>query len=106
MSLSKDARVKYKTLTLEERIAVLNHAKGNPKHGCRKIAEIFGVGKTQIAAVFKDETNIRARYESISQSGYKRARDGKYEEINEAIYKWYCLARDSMVPINGPMLQE
>lgn len=106
MSLSKDARVKYKTLTLEERIAVLNHAKGNPKHGCRKIAEIFGVGKTQIAAVFKDETNIRARYESMGQSGYKRARDGKYEEINEAIYKWYCLARDSMVPINGPMLQE
>ena len=28
------------------------------------------------------------------------------EEINEAMCKWYCLARDSMVPINGPTLRE
>ena len=44
--------------------------------------------------------------ESMGQSGYKRAQDGKYEEISEAIKKWYCLARDSVVPINRPMLQE
>jgi len=42
----------------------------------------------------------------MDQSCYKRLKDGKYEEISKAIYKWYCLARDSMVPINGPMLQE
>ena len=60
MLLLKDAHVKYKTLTLEEQIAVLNHTKGNPKHGCRKIAQIFGAGKTQIADVFKDETKMRA----------------------------------------------
>lgn len=103
---SKNACLKYKTLTVEERIAVLDHAKGNPKLGCRKLAEIFGIGKTQIAAIFKEETSIRARYERMGQSGYKRAREGKYELINEAVYKWYCLARDSMIPINGPMLQE
>lgn len=33
-------------------------------------------------------------------------RDGKYQEIDEAVYQWYCLARDAMVPINGPMIQE
>ena len=29
-----------------------------------------------------------------------------YQEINKALYKWYSLARESLVPINGPMLQE
>ena len=76
MSLSKGAREKHKTFNLEERIADLDYAKGNPKHGCRKIAEIFGVGKTQISAIFKDETSIRARYETMDQSGHKRAREG------------------------------
>ena len=36
----------------------------------------------------------------------KRAREGKYEKINEVVYEWYYVSRDSMVPINGPMLQE
>ena len=35
-----------------------------------------------------------------------RDRDVKYQEINEAVYPWYCLARDAMVPINGPMIRE
>lgn len=26
--------------------------------------------------------------------------------MNEAVYIWYCLARDAMVPINGPMIRE
>ena len=28
------------------------------------------------------------------------------KEINKALYKWYSLARESLVPINGPMFQE
>ena len=27
-------------------------------------------------------------------------------EINEAFYTWYNLARESLVPVNGPVLQE
>ena len=90
MSCSKNASVKYKTLTLGERINVLDYAKRNPKLGCRKLAEIFGVGKTQIAAIFKGEKSIRACHESMDQlSRNKRTREGKYEKINEAVYKWY-----------------
>ena len=44
-------RLQKKTLTLEEKIRVLDHAEKNPKVGCRKLAELFGVGKTQIAAL-------------------------------------------------------
>ena len=40
------------------------------------------------------------------QSIKKRARSGMYHEVNKALYTWYNLARESLVPINGPMLQE
>lgn len=65
MSKQLCSRLQKKTLTLEEKIRVLDHAKKNPKAGCRKLAELFGVGKTQIAALIKDKRNITAQYETF-----------------------------------------
>ena len=78
----------------------------------KRVAEhcpLFSVGKTEIAAIFKKETELRAAYTTYrgnNPGNNKRARQGRYQEINEALYKWYSLARESLVPINGPMLQE
>ena len=27
-------------------------------------------------------------------------------DVNEALYKWYCLARERNIPISGPLLKE
>ena len=99
------SRLQKKTLTLEEKVHVLDHAEKNPKVGCRKLAELFSVEKMRIVALIKDKQNVRAQYETVC-SANKRSQDGKYQEINEAVYKWYCLARDAMVPINGLMIGE
>lgn len=48
----------------------------------------------------------KAQRETFRSANNKRSRDGKYQEINEAVYQRYCLARDAMVPINGPMIRE
>lgn len=77
-----------------------------PKIGCRKLAELFSVGKTQIAALIKYKRNVRTQYETFRSANNKRSQDGKYQEISEAVYQWYCLARDAMVPINGSMIRE
>ena len=61
------------------------------------------------AAILKSETELRAAYATYrgnNPGNNKRARQGRCQEINEALYKWYSLARESLVPINGPMLQE
>ena len=61
------------------------------------------------AAILKNETELRAAYATYrgnNPGNNKRARQGRYQEINEVLYKWYSLARESLVPINGPMLQE
>ena len=67
------------------------------------------MGTTQIAAILKNESELRAAYATYcgnNPGNNKRARQGRYQEINEVLYKWYSLARESLVPINGPMLQE
>ena len=97
------------TLSIEKKLKVLDYAKENSKESCRTMCTKFSVGKTQIAAILKNETELRAVYPTYrgnNPGNYKRARQGKYQEINEALYKWYSLARESLVPINGPMLQE
>ena len=94
------------TLTLEEKICVLDHAEKIPKVGCRKLAELFGIEKLQIAALIKDKRNKTAQYETFRQANNKGSQDGQHQEIKEAVYQWYCLARDAMVPINGPMIRE
>lgn len=54
----------------------------------------------------KDKQNIRAQYEAFTSASVKHSRDAKYQEINDAVYKWYCLARAAMVHVNSPMIQE
>ena len=97
------------TLSIEQKLKVLDYAKGNPKERCRTLSTKFSVGKTQIAAILKNETELRAAYATYrgnNSGNNKRARQGRYQEINEALYKWYSLARESLVPINEPVLQE
>ena len=45
MSKQLCSRLQKKTLTLEEKIRVLDHAEKNPKAGCRKLTKLFSVGK-------------------------------------------------------------
>ena len=87
---------------------VLDYAKENPKESCRTLSTKFSVRKTQIAAILKNETELCAAYAMYCRNhpgNNKHARQARYQEINEALYNWYSLARESLVPINGPMLQ-
>ena len=48
------------TLSIEQKLKVLDYAKDNPKESCRTLSTKFSVGKTQIAAILKNETELRA----------------------------------------------
>ena len=41
------------TLSIEQKLKVLDYAKENPKESCRTLFTKFSVGKTQIAAILK-----------------------------------------------------
>ena len=47
-----------------------------------------------------------SEYEAFTPASRKRHCGGEFEDINEAVYTWYRLARQRSVPVTGPMLQE
>ena len=83
-------------MSSEQKLKVLDYAKQNPKESCRPLSTKFSVGKTQIATILKNEIELRAAYATYhgnNPGNNKRSHHGRYQEINEALYKWYSLAR-------------
>ena len=52
------ARMKRKTLNLNEKFKLIDFAKKNPTSGCRKLGEKHGIEKTSAASILKNEENI------------------------------------------------
>ena len=80
MSLSKyqlACILRKKTLSLDEKVKLLNFAKGNPNFGCRKLTEIFKIGKTAAENILKEEQFIRSQHELFCEKSKKRNRPGK-----------------------------
>ena len=93
-------------LSLKRKVEVINHANKNPLHSSRKIAEVFGCGRTQIQGILKKKEDILREYEANAPVSRKRHRGTEFSDVNEAMYTWYTLARERNVPVSGPMLQE
>ena len=95
-----------KTLTLDEKIKFLDFAKKNPKLGCRKLADIYKIGKTPKTNTLNDEKKIRGQHEIFREKPKKRNRHGKYHTINEILFEWYKRCCASNIYPNGVMLKE
>ena len=70
MALSKQqlaSKLARKTLSLNEKVKFLDFAKENPTLGCKKLAEIFKIGKTVTANIIKKEKNIHSQHELFNE---------------------------------------
>ena len=83
------------TLTLEEKIRVIKCAEESPSLGTRVLAEKFNCGRTQIQTILKNKSSIKVQFETHTPANRKRRRGVKYSGIDEAMFQWYSLARDS-----------
>ena len=63
-------------------IKFLDFPKKNPKLACRKLADIYKIGKTTAATILKDEKKLREQYEMFREKAKERNRHGKYYKIN------------------------
>ena len=73
MSLSKKHRagcLKKRTLSLNEKFKLIDFSKDNPSFGCRKISEVFGVGKTAVANILKNEQKLREKHTSFQDTRF------------------------------------
>ena len=93
------------TLSLGDRVKLIDYAKKNPGVRTRRIAEIFKCGRTQVQAILKAKESIIADFETNAPASRKRSRGTRYQDVDDAVYEWYRLARERLVPVSGPMLQ-
>ena len=74
-----------KTLTLEQKIKFLEYAEGNKNVGCRKLADVFNIGKTAAANILNNKKKIREQYDKFHEKNKKRNRSGKYKLVNDIL---------------------
>ena len=83
---SATSQKKRKCLDISEKVKVLEFAKKNPNLGSRKLADHFGIGKTQIQAILKNKEAIMDAYASNETPNHaKRKRSSKYSDANQAV---------------------
>ncbi|GBL89002.1 hypothetical protein AVEN_255162-1 [Araneus ventricosus] len=72
----------------------------------RKLADIFGCGKTQINKILKDKSRICKDRENFKFRGVKRMQMDKFPEIKEALIEWFKSALSKNIPISGALIKQ
>ena len=72
----------------------------------RKLAEQYGVSKTTISNIKKNEHSIINSVESnCSQNRKRKIRKAENEEVNNIMLEFFIKCRAQNIPVTGPMLQ-
>ena len=98
------ATTKRKVLTLEQKVEAIKQLdSGKPAY---KIANEYGVGKTQIQNLRKRKVDILQDFESNVPLTSKRRRyvTGN-EDVNKLTYEWFNDAVSRRINVTGPLLQ-
>lgn len=96
---------KHKTLTVEEKIKVIEEHEKN-KRPAKELTVLFKVGKTQIYDILKNKIKIKDEWVKGTAGHVKRiTKSTDYDEINRAMFEWFVSARAKGIPISGPLIQ-
>ena len=98
---------KRKFFSLAEKVKIINYAGENPHLSSRKLAEEFGCGRTCIQTLIKQKEDILTDWKCCENSSLKKkGRSEEFQDINNAVWRWFCMAREALIPVSGPMIQE
>lgn len=74
---------------------------------CKKIADSYGVGKTQIQSIFKRKLELLEEAEKGLNPACKRYKVvSENSDIEEKTFVWYCLMEAMKFPVTSATLQE
>lgn len=95
---------KNSALTLGEKVRLIEmHNRG--KCSVKFLISEFKCGKTQIYDALKNKESILSDWTSGKSSSAKRMRTSLNEDLNAAVFEWFCRARSKSIPLSGPMIQ-
>ena len=101
---------KRRDLSLAEKVDFLDKIHLQPPGTShRRLAEIFGIPKSTIGRLVRNESELRKQlleeHAQRIKASRKRKRSGKGAEVDEALNRWLRVVLARSVRINGPMLK-
>ena len=98
---------KRKFFSLAEKVKIINYAEENPHLSSRKLAEEFGCGRTCIQTLIKQKEDILTDWKCCENSSLKKkGRSEEFQDIDNSVWRWFFVAREALIPISVPMIQE
>ena len=93
--------------SLAEKVKIINYAEENPQLSSREFAGKFGCDRTCIQTLIKQKEDILTDWKCCENSSLKRkGRSEEFQDINNGVWRWFCMAREALIPVSGPMIQE
>ena len=104
ITLTIMATKKRRELTLKDKIDLIKKSDGKSS---RQLAEIYGVGRTQVQNILKRKRELTEQYEENANDGRKRqcVSTGN-DKLNDVMWQWFNKMRAQLIPVSGPMIQE
>ena len=108
MSAAKEPQQRN-CLSLEKKVEVIQHQQKNPTISIRALGELFNCGKTQIAYILNNKAAILSLFHQHAPGSRHitgKSRVSEFADVNEALYKWFCIACSKNIYPGGPELIE
>lgn len=99
--------LKRKRLSLKEKLEIIAESE-KYSTSARKLADKFGVGRTQVNDILKNKIELKKLFEEGGSNADQKRKFPKTEglAIDQIVYDWFCKARNKNLPISGPLIKE
>ena len=70
------------------------------------VALSLNIAKTTVNTIWSDRDKIKRAFDEASVISRKRLRAAEFDDVENALLKWFNVARSQNVPISGQILRE
>ena len=89
---------------LEMKMTIISDIESGKKQSA--IATSHGLAKTTVSTIWSDRAKIKRAYEESPANSRKRLRTAAFEDVENALLKWFQLVRSQNIPVNGQLMRE
>lgn len=98
--------LKRKRLSLKDKINIIAESEKYALSS-RKLAEKYGVGKTQITDIMKNKGELKKMVEEgVNLEQKRKFPKSEGLAVDQVVYNWFSKARNKAIPISGPLLKQ
>jgi hypothetical protein len=96
---------KRKSISLQKKYDILKDVEKDIDYGV--IVQKYELkGKSNISSIVSNKDKIISAFESGQhKTSRKKLRESKYEEVDDAVLKWFTIARESKISLSGHLIK-